>query len=280
MIKMDWDGKAKEEVRNAASSLGEIVFDRNEIVVEMRSLEEAQAVKEAFETLETGHLHGTVANTVDRRYEELLEKMVDEGWLEEVEMSASMAERQMDSIDLSTHEQIREAFLCVLNILQPEHPYKDDPYPLAYDDVEWSYKRHTSRYWASCGPRRWPGTDVSFAADRSYFSQSSNARCLAVLVHEAVHVEIGRHSHRVTHPNVFWRRMAEFGKEISDLLRYGSFELDRVVGDVNPDEFEMGLVTDPNYAMVDNRVTSAAEQSVVIADILGWSDEKIEEVRE
>lgn len=109
-----------------------------------------------------------------------------------------------------THEDIKEAFVNVINIVQPEHPYLNYLYPLDKEQIKYSYKQKSSSYYASCGPRRNRNKTVLFKADKYYFNSAEPERILAILVHEVTHVTVGGHSNveNGSHPPRFWR---EFG---------------------------------------------------------------------
>lgn len=114
----------------------------------------------------------------------------------------------MNPSDL-THEDIKEQFQFALNIAEPDHPYKTDPYPVSNQDITYSYRQQRSTVYAACGPSTIPYT-VSFSADKSFFQNSEIERILAVFAHELTHVTVGNHSNNSTsaHPPEFWR---EFG---------------------------------------------------------------------
>lgn len=110
-----------------------------------------------------------------------------------------------------THAQIEQIFCDLVNIVEPEHPYTDDPYPITPDDVKYGYKQASSSLYASCGPRSdYKGNVVSFSADKSTFNERDSNEVLAMYVHEMTHITVGSHSDTEGggHPPRFWREMA------------------------------------------------------------------------
>lgn len=108
------------------------------------------------------------------------------------------------------HDEIKSLFVKVLNIVRPDHPYIDNPYPVSESDIDYGHKKSSSPYYASCGPRRGGLYVAKFAADKSYFNDVTIARILAILTHEVTHVTVGSHSNyeHGSHPPRFFR---EFG---------------------------------------------------------------------
>lgn len=108
-----------------------------------------------------------------------------------------------------THDDIKYAFKKVVNMVQPSHPYKNNPYPITESGIDYSYKKKTSSYYASCGPRKTRGKVVGFSADKHFFNNSSPEQILGILVHEITHITVGRHSdvENGAHPPRFWREL-------------------------------------------------------------------------
>lgn len=124
-----------------------------------------------------------------------------------------------DTINLNVTEgelnddSVEESFVKFLNIIQPEHPYNSNPYPLKRDNVEYSYVKVTGPYYARCGPmngRKNSGLYATFSYSLDKFNRMSLERLMAVLVHEVTHITVGSHSQKESgsHPPRFWR---EFG---------------------------------------------------------------------
>ncbi len=125
-------------------------------------------------------------------------------------MSNVKTDSKTPSYGSLTHDDIKEQFKVVINIVEPKHPYHPNPYPITNNQIEYGYKQKSSSYYASCGPRSsWPKV-VGFSADKYYFNNCKPEELLAVLVHEVTHVTVGRHSdfESGSHPPRFWR---EFG---------------------------------------------------------------------
>lgn len=108
-----------------------------------------------------------------------------------------------------SHDDIKRGFVYLVNIAQPEHPYTDDPYPIDASEVRYGYKRHSSSYYASCGPRKGLTSKVSFKADKKAFNKHSLERVLAIYTHEMTHITIGSHSDGGgAHPPKFFQEFA------------------------------------------------------------------------
>lgn len=118
---------------------------------------------------------------------------------------------EVDLRNLDEHQSIKQGFAHVLNAVEPEHKYieEDILYPVTSDQIEYSYKKSTSSYYASCAPRANRKQPVFFAADRGVFQRKTSERILAIYIHELTHLKIGSHSdYQVgTHPPIFWREM-------------------------------------------------------------------------
>lgn len=134
-----------------------------------------------------------------------------------------------------SHDDIKRAFLTVINITKPSHPYQSKPYPISESDINYSYKQRTSSYYASCGPKKRKGNVVIFKADKHYFNNVCPERILAILTHEITHVTVGSHStvESGSHPPRFWR---EFGFNAHILLDSWD-EIQTVFGDVSKKDF-------------------------------------------
>lgn len=61
-----------------------------------------------------------------------------------------------------SHNAIKKLFVHIVNIVKPNHPYKEDLYPITTDEVKYSYKKTSSSYYASCGPRNDSSKPVLF----------------------------------------------------------------------------------------------------------------------
>jgi hypothetical protein len=126
-------------------------------------------------------------------------------------------------------EDVESEFVRVLNIIEPEHPYFENPYPLSENEIKFGYKKEASPYYASCGPRNGPVKKVNFKFDISYFQTSTMARRTAIFLHELTHISVGLHTDAEcgSHPPRFWRELG-FNTHIAiDNLSM----LNRIVGD-------------------------------------------------
>jgi hypothetical protein len=160
-------------------------------------------------------------------------------------------------------EDALDAFIAVLNVVQPSHPY-GDPYPVTRDDVEYGVTRS---YLARCGPRKY-GRKVSYKTRMTYINQCSRERHLALLTHEVTHITVGSHSEQQggVHPPRFWTEMAVNALIVQESLSNG--DLARVFPDADPDRFLEEVVEDPNGSTVDRRYWTVAECKQEIAQIL------------
>lgn len=177
------------------------------------------------------------------------------------------APQQVESYDIECHDDVRRLFVEVVNVVQPEHPYLEDPYPAKYSDFEWSHCKSTSNTWARCGPRgkkTWSTTVAKFYDDISYFKRSSIERVLCVLVHEATHITEGRHSPGSIHNPRFWRTMADNARKLRENLDQLS-----TAGCVDVQKFEQKVVMDPNSSMTDRRTYTVKEQRDAVRQRLG-----------
>lgn len=166
-------------------------------------------------------------------------------------------ESQMDRDDLL------EAFVAVLNICEPDHPYFDDPYPIDKSLVEHTW---TTAYWAKCGPKRgWPH-QVSYYSNKSYVNSLTTEKHLALLTHEVSHVTEGRHSGDKTHPKAFWREMAFNCWQV----RENWVEVQNVFGSVDKETYIEKVVLDPNSSTVDRRMETVDERRATLANQLGY----------
>lgn len=120
--------------------------------------------------------------------------------------------QKVDLTNLKEHKDIKKGFVHVLNAVRPEHSYLDSSqiYPIREYEIKYSYKKSTSSYYASCGPRGTTRMPVFFAADREALSQKSPERNLSIYVHELTHLSVGSHSSKQSgsHPPRFWREYA------------------------------------------------------------------------
>jgi len=154
-----------------------------------------------------------------------------------------------------------EAFVIVVNICKPDHPYQDDPYPIDKGDIDFSY---CTGYWAKCGPRRYFGV-ASYGVNKSYVRSCSTEAHLALLTHEVSHITEGRHSSSKKHPKAFWREMAFNAWQLRDNWSL----VEESFGPVNEEEYLREVIEDPNSSTVDRRMETVSERRSKQADLLG-----------
>lgn len=169
-----------------------------------------------------------------------------------------------------TRDEIHDKFVQLLNTVQPDHPYVDDPYPVERCDVETSYHRRDSDVWASCGPCRTPRSCVSFSVDLSTFESARPGFLWMVLAHEVAHVEYGSHNESSGHRPEFWRSMADAVVDVIESVT-GSGCRDGLVGHRSSDgEFVSNIVQQAYYDVhsgnTDQRSMSVGEQRQAVLD--------------
>jgi hypothetical protein len=123
--------------------------------------------------------------------------------------STSKNENQVVKFNSLTHNDIKKLFVHIVNIVRPSHPYIKDPYPISLSGVKYSYKKASSSYYASCGPRNDRDKPVLFKSDKSYFNDSEPEKVLSIIAHELTHITVGNHSNIENggHPPRFWRNL-------------------------------------------------------------------------
>lgn len=163
-----------------------------------------------------------------------------------------------------SRDEIHEAFKAVVNTVEPEHPYHDDPYPIDMTDMETSYCRSDGRFLAKCGPRGTISTVVSFAIDLSWANRASTDELAATLVHEATHITEGGHSEGSTHNPTFWREMATNAA----LLAKDPSKLEAVIGEIDREAFFDACENDPNASMTDRRMRTVEEQQQEVRETI------------
>jgi len=182
-------------------------------------------------------------------------------------MATSIDNGQMDREDLL------DAFLTVLNICEPDHPYSDDVYPVSRSEVNYGYKKASSNTWASCGPRFDRRSDVvGYSVDKAYMNRVSTERHLAVLVHEVTHVSEGSVSDGSIHNPAFWREMMFNAWHV----RESWDEIRRAFDNPDKEQFITEVITDPNGSMVDRRMETVRERKQENAELMGWHDYQVE----
>jgi hypothetical protein len=155
-----------------------------------------------------------------------------------------------------TRDEIIDDFVRAVNIVEPEHPYENDPYPITRDDLELSYCQTSSSYWARCGPRSRSNT-IYFAVDRKRVGRMDRERYYNVLVHELTHVTEGSHTQGSPHNPTFWRQMADNAVRFAKGWQNGPIDLDKFVSYCR---------YEPNRPMTDRRMRTVEEQQQDVED--------------
>jgi len=175
------------------------------------------------------------------------------------------AERLPPEAEMNRDDALR-AFVAVLNTVEPDHPYFDDPYPISIDGVNYGVTRSC---YARCGPRsRW-AQKVSYKTRMTYINEISRARHLALLTHEVTHIpynDVDGDQHGVHAPE-FWREYAFHAHHVRDGLRDG--DLGEMFAPVEVDDYLHEVVQDPNSAIVDRRYETVDERKAELADLVG-----------
>lgn len=168
---------------------------------------------------------------------------------------------ELPHTDQMNRSDMLDAFVAVVNICEPDHPTKIDPYPITADEVEFSW---TTAYFAKCGPRY--GNDVAYyAVNTDYVSRQSTERHLALLAHEVSHITEGSHTDGAIHNKAFWREMAFNATEMRDSWD----RIESVFGDCCVELFEEEVIADPNGATVDKRIQTVEERKQKMQDQIG-----------
>jgi hypothetical protein len=164
-----------------------------------------------------------------------------------------------------------EAFLAVVNLCEPDHPYSDSCYPLSAENVDYGSCRS---YWARCGPQYgWGEVYATYMTRMTYINKISRARHLALLVHEISHIPETPEREHGSHPPAFWREMAFNALLVRDSIREREDgALWEAFGDVSEDRFLREVIRDPNNSTVDLRRSSVDDVRATVAELVGRPD--------
>lgn len=158
-----------------------------------------------------------------------------------------------------SHDQIKSLFCEIVNVVRPDHPYIDDPYPIQPENIRYSYKTASSSLYASCGPLNVLDYKVQFQADRHYFNHVTPNRLLAILVHEMTHITVGTHSTEEggSHPPRFFREFSfnahiilDHWEYITDILP--NIDKEGFIGSIIASEINPNNI-DKRYGSVEDR---------------------------
>jgi hypothetical protein len=163
-----------------------------------------------------------------------------------------------------------DAFLAVVNLCEPDHPYNDDCYPLSERNVEYGLTR---TYHAKCGPRSGHGLKwAAYSTRLTHINELTREEHLALLVHEISHITTSKHG-EPSHPPEFWREMAFNALLVRDSIREReNGEIWDAFGDVSEDRFMLEVVENPNGSTVDRRYETVDERKRKQADLIGRPD--------
>lgn len=175
-----------------------------------------------------------------------------------------MAATKQSSMD---RDELLAKFLTVLNICEPPHPYRRDPYPAGTIDVDYGYCQSSGRYWARCGPRRSQHV-CTYSVDQGYMNHVSPERHLAILTHEVTHITEGSHTDGGSHNPAFWREMMFNAWQVREAWD----EIKAEFGEVDEADYCLECIDDPNESMVDGRTETVAERRIENAELLGFHD--------
>jgi hypothetical protein len=160
-----------------------------------------------------------------------------------------------DSIQ-RTRDEIDDEFVRILNIVQPENPFrKGRMYPVSKKEVKFSYCTSSGSYYAKCGPREF-GAKAFFACDKKAVGKMTTSRYYVLLIHEMTHITEGSHSQGSTHNPAFWKAFAD---NCVALIESEQVNLDL-------DKFVTMAREDPHSGMVDKRSLTVEEQKQRIED--------------
>lgn len=161
-----------------------------------------------------------------------------------------------------------DAFVEVVNVIEPPHPFRSSPYPITREDVDFGVTRTSL---ASCGPRsnKSPYT-VAYNTRMTAVNEITRERHLALLVHESTHIPVGSGSteQHGSHPPRFWKGMAFNAVLVYDSLQDG--RLAAVFPDADPSGFVQEVIKDPNPQTVDRRYWTVTECKDEVHDILSY----------
>lgn len=163
-------------------------------------------------------------------------------------------------------EDALDAFLAVLNTVEPEHPYTDDPYPLSRDGVNYGVTR---TYFAKCGPNETSNKYiVNYSTRLTYINEISRERHLALLTHEVTHVTVGNYTSKQhgAHPPRFWKEAANNAVTLREALADGS--LLGTFGFVDIGAFNEEIVADVTRPVVDRRYGDVEEYEEGVRSII------------
>lgn len=166
---------------------------------------------------------------------------------------------------LESRDELLDLFVACANIAEPEHPYRDEPYPISRDDMKAGWCRSDGPYWAKCGPGNGKHI-VRFDPCTKRLLEMRFEKVMAVITHELAHITEGRHTDGGNHNKAFWREMAF----VAWMIREELSEIESITGVELPEEaYVSAVIHDPNRFTVDNRVETVIERRQELAELLG-----------
>lgn len=154
-----------------------------------------------------------------------------------------------------------ESFVKCFNICYPSWCIDgSENNDLEYRHVD--FDTNLRSYWGRCGPRS--RGRVYFRVNSDWWADSSNGERVGLLLHELGHVRDTNHSPE------FWEQVVENYRAVADHASEVEVALD---GDVNWEEVDEFLVSDPSNTSVDNRRETAYERRRKIAEAIDYSGE-------
>lgn len=161
-----------------------------------------------------------------------------------------------------TREDALDAFIAVVNAIEPEHPYYDSPYPVDRADIDFGWTRSV---YAKCGPAKGDHT-ISYSTRMTYINTISRERHLALITHELTHISVPSNYGMSNHPPAFWYQMGQYATQVKEAITNGP--LADVFPHADPDRFQNEIVSDPNSSTVDRRFWSVTECSETMRSYL------------
>lgn len=176
----------------------------------------------------------------------------------------------VDIHNIETQDEIVDLFCHVVNISQPEHYYlSEDPYPIEVENISVGYCHTNGPYWAKCGPRATQNTVVNLSLNTEKLLRMDAAQLLAVLTHEAAHIQEGLHN-GPAHTKAFWRCMAFLAWQMRENSQYILTEPSNDSSQaVSEEKYIDHIVEDPNEFTVDNRIETVTERRNEMAELMG-----------
>lgn len=164
-----------------------------------------------------------------------------------------MGQAPLPSENRMTRDDALDAFLTVVNAVEPEHPHYNSPYPVDREDINFGWTRNC---FARCGPAK-GNHKINYSTRMTYINKISRERHLALITHEIAHISSPSKVGFSNHPPEFWLQMSKYALQILDKLENG--DLRESFPEANTDTYQTEVVQDPNSETVDRRYWSVAD---------------------